>query len=158
MVPPFLCITMKIKLLLLLFLLSVATTIFAESIIIKQKSGNETILELSTTPVITFSGENMVVTNDYTSITLSLDNIESYVVGNTSGIQEVTVTPQFRDGHIVFTGLKKRESAFVYSLDGKTIGKYTPDNSGIVDINLSSFAKGAYVISTPNNKIKVINK
>lgn len=158
MVPPFLCITMKIKLFLLLFLLSVATTIFAESIMIKQKSGNETILDLSTNPIITFSGENMVVTNDYTSITLSLDDIDSYMVGNTSGIQEVTVAPHFRDGHIVFTGFKKRASVFIYSIDGKMVGKIISDDTGIIDINIGNLPKGAYVISTPNNKIKVINK
>ena len=147
---------MKIKL--LLVFISVATTMFAESITIKQKSGNETILELTTNPIITFSGESMVVTNDFTTITFPLDDIDSYVVGETSGIREVKDTPQFRDGHIVFKGFKEKSSTTVYSLDGKTIRKYAPDISGIIDINLRSLPKGVFVISTPNNKVKIINK
>lgn len=148
---------MKNKLLILY--LFVATTVYAESITIKQKSGNETIFELSTNPVITFIGEDMVVTNDFTTISLPLDDIDSYVVGETlSAIQEVTNNPQIRDGHVVFKGLKKGGTGFIYSLDGKTIGKYSPDSNGIIDINMRSLSKGTYVISTPNSNIKYINR
>lgn len=147
---------MKVRLLLLL--LSVVTTVCAESITIRQKSGNETILELSTNPVITFEGENMVVTNDFTTISIPLDDIDDYQVGAVSGIHETSATPQYRDGHIVFTGIKENTSASVHTLDGKAIGGYAPDSSGILDINMGSLPKGAFIISTPNNKIKVINK
>lgn len=148
---------MKRKLLLLLFLFSVLTE-YAENITIKQKSGNETILELSTNPVITFSDENMVVTNDFTTITFPLDDIDGYIVGNSTEIQEVSNTPHYYNGHIVFNGIKKGVSASVYSFDGKFISKFSADSSGILDINIGSFPKGAYIISTPNNIIKVINK
>jgi len=154
MVPTF--YEMKIRLLLLL--LFFATTMYADSIIIKQRSGNETILELSTNPVITFAGESMVVTNDFTTITFPLDDIDSYVVDETSGIQEVKDTPQYCNGHIVFKGIKENATATVYSLDGKTIRKYAPDNSGIIDVNLRCLPRGAFVISTPNNRVKIINK
>lgn len=144
---------------LLILFLFVATTVFAESITIKQKSGNETILELSTNPVITFISENMVVTNDFTTVILPLEDIDSYVVGDaTSGIQDAISNPQFRDGHVVFKGLKKGEAAIIYSLDGKTTGKYSPESNGIIDINMRSLSKGTYVISTPNGAIKYINK
>ena len=101
----------------------------------------------------------MVVTNDFTTIILPLDDIDSYVVGEaTSGIQDAKNSPQFRDGHVVFIGLKKGMAAFIYSLDGKTVGKYSPDSNGIIDINMRSLSKGTYVISTPNGKIKYINR
>ena len=130
----------------------------ADSITIKQKSGNETILELTTNPIITFSDEYMVVTNDFTTITFPLDDIESYLVGETSGIREVKDSPQFRDGHIVFKGFKDNSTATVYSLDGKTFRKFSPNSSGVIDINMGNLPKGAYIISTLNKKIKVINK
>ena len=147
---------MKIRLLLLL--LSFAITTYAESITIKQKSGNETIIDLSTNPVITFAGESMFVTTDFTTISFPLIDIDSYVVDETLGIQEVKDSPQLHNGHIVFKGMKEKASATVYSLDGKTIRKYTSDISGVIDINLRSLPEGAFVISTPNSKIKVINK
>jgi hypothetical protein len=149
---------MKRELLLFLFF-TIAANLLAESITIKQKGGNETILELSTNPVITFSGENMVVTSEVTTIIFPIDDIDSYVVGNAaSGIQEKSDAPLFYDGHIVFKGVKNKACVFVYSLDGKEMGKFVPDGSDIIDINLTSLPKGVFVISTPNNKIKVINK
>ena len=74
----------------------VGSTAYADeaTVVIKQKSGNETVLELSTNPVITFSGENMVITSNITTIMIPMDDIDNYVVrGEGSGIKAVTETP-----------------------------------------------------------------
>lgn len=144
----------------LLLLLSVTSVVYAENIIIKQKSGNETVLDLSSNPIITFSDENMVVTNDFTTITFPLGDIDSYVVRNgSSDINEVIGdAPLFRDGHILLSGMRKGMSASIYSFDGKKVGQQTADETGGVDIFLGNYPKGAYVISTPNHNIKFINK
>ena len=47
-------------------------------IVIKQKSGNETVLQLAFNPVITFSGEDMVITSDLTTISIPLADVDSY--------------------------------------------------------------------------------
>jgi hypothetical protein len=146
------------KILFLLFL-SVSVIMSAESITIKQKSGNKTILDLSTNPIITFSGENMVVTNDFTSIMLPLDDIDSYVVGNVNtGILEMADTPEYHDGHVMFKGIVEGTTVFVHSIDGKMIHKFTSDGSGILEVNIGIFPKGVYIITTTENQIKVINK
>jgi hypothetical protein len=146
------------KILFLLFL-SVSVIMSAESITIKQKSGNKTILDLSTNPIITFSGENMVVTNDFTSIMLPLDDIDSYVVGNVNtGILEMPDIPEYHDGHVMFKGIVEGTTVFVHSIDGKMIHKFTSDGSGILEVNIGIFPKGVYIITTPENQIKVINK
>lgn len=100
----------------------------------------------------------MVVTNNFTTFTFPLDDIDSYVVDETSGIREVKDSPLFRDGHVVFKDIKQKATATIYSLDGKTIRNYAPEKSSIIDINLRSLPKGAFVISTPKNKVKIINK
>ena len=149
---------MKRKYILFLFL-AITTHLYAESITIKQKSGNETVIELSTNPVITFSGENMVVTSEVITIMFPIDDIDSYVVGNTtSRIQPLADAPQYRDGHVIFRNVSNGLSALVFSIDGKIIGQYAPSSDGILDISIGSLPKGAYIISTPNNKVKVINK
>ena len=132
---------------------------YAESIIITQKSGSETTLELSTNPVITFAGEDMVVTNDFTTIVFPLDDVDSYVVNNMGmGIQELKHTPRYYDGHIVFTGVKEGTFASVFTLDGKSVGKYFSNSSSVLDINIGNLPKGLYIIDAMNNKIKVTNK
>ena len=150
---------MKRRLLLILFS-AITTFLYAESITIKQKSGNETVFELSTNPVITFSGENMVVTSEVITIMFPIDDIDCYEVGNAaSGIQALTdAPPQYRDGHMIFRNVSNGFSASVFSIDGKKIGQYSPSSDGVLDISIGSLPKGTYIISTPNNKVKVINK
>ena len=150
---------MKLKLLLLM--LVVAASVYADNescLIIKQKSGNETVIEFSTNPIITFEGEDMVVTNEFTTIYLPLDDIDEYLVNNgTSGIKDIPSVPQFARGHVVFSGLSKDTPVYVYTLDGKAISKQHADDVGNADVNLELLPKGVFIISTNNNKIKVIN-
>ena len=142
-------------------MLVVVATSYADNescLIIKQKSGNETIFEFSTNPIITFEGEEMVVTNEFTKIYVPLDDIAEYLVNNNaSGIKDVTIVPQFTSGHVVFSGLSKDTPVYVHTLDGKVISKQHSNNVGNADVNLEILPKGVYIISTNNNKIKVIN-
>ncbi len=143
----------------LLLLLFIVTDVFADNIMIRQKNGNETILELATNPIITFADENMVVTNNFTSIILPLEDIDSYVVSNdNTGILKVTDAPEHHNGHVVFKGIVEETSVLVHSLDGNIRHKYTSDGSGILDVNIGIFPKGVYIITTSNYQIKVINK
>ncbi len=158
MVPP-LFFNMKLKLLSALLLFVVSSYADDAKITIKQKSGNETILQLSTNPVITFEGEDLVITNDFTRIQVPLDDVDTYIVSDgTMGIPPVTAKPQFSKGHVVFSGLTKGSPVFVYSVDGKCVSSQKADNSGIVDISLESLPRGTYVVTASNNSIKVINK
>ena len=60
------------------------------NLVIKQKGGSETVILLSTNPVITFKDENMVVTSDVTSFMVPIDMIESYSAANdVTAIQQI---------------------------------------------------------------------
>jgi hypothetical protein len=149
---------------LLLFLLALLPLVASASaddaqIVIKQKSGNETILQLATNPVITFSGEDMVITNDFTTISIPLDDIDNYVASDgTTAIEPVTTLPQFSRGHVIFSGMATGSPVYVRTLDGKVVGKQAADASGKADVSLENLPKGTYIISSQNNSIKVINK
>jgi hypothetical protein len=128
-------------------------------IVIKQKSGNETVFELSTNPIITFLGEDMVITNDFTSISFPLEDIDSYTAdnGTTTAIASTKEKPMFENGRILFNGISKGTPISVYSLDGRLISKQMTD-ADKAEVPLISLPKGTYIISVENNKIKVINK
>ena len=148
------------KLLLLLFLF-VATATYADDaqIVIKQKSGNETILKLSTNPVITFEGEKMVVASDVIQISIPIDDIADYSVSDgTTSIEPVSAQPLYTRGHVIFSGIAAGSPVYVHTLDGKVVGKQAADASGKADVSLENLPKGAYIISSQNNSIKVINK
>lgn len=151
---------MKRRLILILsFLASLSTYADEARIVIKQKSGSETILELSTNPVITFSGEDMIVTNDFTSISIPLDMIDSYTAYNdATGIEPIVSPPLYANGHVVFRNLPKEAEVRVYTVEGRLVRKQLADDFGRADISLDMLPKGVYVISTPHNKMKIINK
>lgn len=146
---------------LILLMLFFVTLSYADNakIIIKQKSGNETILELSTNPVITFLGEDMVITNDFTTISFPIEDIDSYTAdnGTTTSIASTKEKPMFENGRILFIGIAKGTPISVYSLDGRLISKQL-SSADKVEVPLSSLPKGTYIISVENSKIKVINK
>lgn len=129
------------------------------SIIVKQKGGNETIFDLTTNPVITFEGENMVIVNSFTSITIPIDDIEDYVISKTATeISELVLQPQYTRGHVIFTGIANDAVVNIFTIDGKAVAIQEADSSGIVDVNLDSLPKGMYIIRVSNKSIKVFNK
>ena len=155
-------INKQMKLRLFLLLMSLATlSAYADDarIVIKQKSGSETILELSTHPVITFSGEDMVVTSDFTSISIPLDLIDCYTAyDDATGIEPIVTPPLYANGHVVFRSLPKGTEVRVYTVEGHLVRSQPADDFGQTDISLDMLPKGVYVISTPACKIKIINK
>jgi len=151
---------MKFPLILILSLLGTLSTFAVDArIVIKQKSGNMTVLGLSSNPSITFSGEAMVVTSNLTTITIPLADVDDYTVNNeTAGIEPVKAASQYTNGHVVFYGLARGAEARVYTADGRLVSRHPADASGHADISLDSLPKGLYVITTPNNSIKITNK
>ena len=150
---------MKYRLTLFMFFFVALSYADDAKIVIKQKSGNETVFELSTNPVITFEGEEMVITNDFTSISFPLEDIDSYTAdnGTTTAIVSTKEKPMFDNGRILFNGIAKGTPISVYSLDGRLISKQMTD-ADKAEVPLISLPKGTYIISVENNKIKVINK
>ena len=146
-------------LLFLLALLPMLAIADDAQIVIKQKGGNETVLKLSTNPVITFEGENMVVASDVIQISIPLNDIDDYVVSDgTTAIEPVTAQPQFTRGHVIFSGMAAGSPVYIHTLDGKLVAKQAADASGKADVSMENLPKGAYIITSQNNSIKVVNK
>ena len=146
--------------LLLLFLVYTQSSFASDATItIRQKGGNETVLELSTKPIITFEGENMVVTNEFTRVVIPMDDIKEYIVSEAAtGISVISATPQFENGRIRLTDLPKGLPICIHTIDGKLVSKQYADDSGKASIDLTSLPKSVCVISVQNRKIKIINK
>ena len=147
---------------LLLILLSVVTlSAYADDarIVIKQKSGNETVLALASNPVITFSGDDMVITSSLNTISIPLADVDSYTFNDgTTAIRPLVDAPQYVNGHVIFSGLAKGAEVSIYTFDGRIVRRQSADATGYADVSLGSLPKGVYVVRTPNNSIKITNK
>ena len=152
---------MKLRLLLFLSLMAVLPA-FADdaNLVIKQKGGSETILLLSTNPVITFQDEYMVVTSDVSSFMIPIDMIESYGAANdVTAIHHITQEhSEYKDGSVVFSGLYHDSNVSIYKADGTLISSQKADNSGHAVVSVSNLPKGVYIVRTPNSSMKIINK
>lgn len=127
-------------------------------IVIKQKSGNETMLDLSMNPTITFEGEEMVVSTPFTRIYIPLDDIEEYVVSETAtGIKAVTPSPKMESGKLTFTSLPKGTPVCVYTVGGTLVSQTYPDATGLAEVDIDGLPKGTYIVSVMNKSIKVTN-
>ena len=151
---------MKNKLISFLLLMA-GLSVYAEEakIVIKQKSGNESVLELSAKPVITFVGEKMVVSSDIITIMIPIEDIDDYVFhGESTGIKPMTETPQFVDGNVVFSNIAKGTIIRILSLDGSLVRSQTADSSGKTVVSLDQLHKGNFIISAGKCQIKVFKK
>ena len=131
-----------------------------KTIVIKQKSGQETIIQLYTNPVITFDNGNMVVKSDRTTVTLPLSDVDNYIMTErkTVGIYQPTLFPQLSEGSISFNGLAPGAIVRIHSIEGKFVTQYSVDDHSRCVISLQSLPKGIYIISIGGNSIKVVNK
>ena len=128
-------------------------------LVIRHISGGQTVMELSTNPVITFDVEKMIVTSDLATITMLIDDVETFLLDDgTSGVREVTPTPKFLNGRVVLCNLQPRETVRIHALDGRTVCETTADVDGQAAILLDQLPKGAYVISASTARMKIINK
>ena len=156
---------MKLKLIMLLLTASLVA-MADECLVIHLKSGNgrQLIYALANEPVITFEGNNMLVfdTKMNSTSTFPLADIAYYELVNGSvDIQQVQsddAKPVIAQGHVVFSQLSSGSKVSVYTVDGQLIRNYMADLSGNVDVNLTNFSKGVYVINSPFTTIIVTNR
>ena len=150
------------KTVLLLALLVQSSLLLAQgspAITIKQRGGNETILELSSNPVITFEGEEMVVTNDFTRIQIPLGDIEEYMVNNiASGVKKVLVEHQFQNGRVFFSRIPKGTPISVYSADGRLVTRKVVGETNNSEVYVGDLPNGIYIISVLDKSVKIINR
>lgn len=148
------------KKLLFALLMIVAANARADNakLVIKQKSGNETVLALSTNPVITFAGENMKIENEYINISLPMEDVDEYRIDNPDHIEQLSNTPKVSKGHVTFTGIPKSATGYVYNTEGKTICTQKANDDGTMEFNIDALPKGTYIVKASNNTIKVTTK
>lgn len=149
------------KALIILALTSIAIIVRADNVanlVIKQKSGNETILSLDSNPVITFEGEYMNVGNDFTCFSFPIADIDQYSVSSISDVKEIPVLPRYSNGQVSFNDLPQGSKVVVSTLDGKVIRTIAEDRMSSVTFNLNDLPKGTYIISAANCSFKVVNK
>ena len=114
---------------------------------------------LTDTPMVTYEGENLVVSTGDEQFTTALSGISQLTFEQVStGISEMveeSPKPIFTPGQARFEGLKTHAAVSIYTIDGKMLSSMRASEEGIVNIDLSTLPQGVYILRTPNQNYKI---
>lgn len=152
---------MKKSVILFLLMLLSQVCLAEDELTVFHKDGNKTVFALSTTPVITFSGEDMMVKSNILEITIPIEYVDYYTVNSSeTGIENINKSDGFEldNESVNLTGLNPNEVVRVVSLNGIVLQTHLADSQGTAKINLSSLTKGCYIIKSKSNSFKILKK
>lgn len=111
--------------------------------VVIEETGKERRFELSENPVITYFNDFVKVESSTTYVIFSISKIKNIVF--TDGTSSIDLPSNDIDNG--------EDSVEIYTADGVKIMSLSKG-----PISLSSFPRGIYIIKTPSNKYKIINK
>lgn len=119
---------------------------------VNLRQGSSATYILSDKPVITYSGNDVIIKSQGIEDSYLLSDVKSFTFteNGTSGIESVTdnVTYEFHDNVFTCEG----QVITVYNLSGRKVA------SGSNSVSLESLDRGIYIVNTGNRAIKVMKK
>lgn len=131
---------------------------------IELRNGTKTEFALSDTPKITFANGSMSASTAKESITVALSDIVHYnfsensqTLGISTPLQHRVGKPQadYTEGHIRLRGLLAGAPVSVVTIGGRLVYKAKASSDGLLELNLSSYPAGVYVVCTPSGNLKI---
>lgn len=153
-------VTTLMALLAMLFLPKGVSAATGELLVLKLADQTVSTFELASSPVVTYSGNDIVVTCGSEVFQTSMANIEAvkFEKGGASGIERITTTEPraaFAFGNASFEGMQAGAPVTVYTLDGRTVATAKADSEGRATVSMSGLQQGVYIIRTPNKSFKI---
>ena len=153
--------------LLLLSILLVASPVQADNqesvLMIVQKGGKITYVDLNENPEITFSSDYISISTN--ELQFSYDDVEEFTfqMELPTAISQVespsSLVFSFTDANTIrVAGLASAAGVFVSSLDGKHFTVPMEQTGNEISLHLASLPHGAYIVVTPKQSYKFIKK
>ncbi len=129
-------------------------------LVLTQADGHVSKFALADSPVITYSGSDIIVTCGENVLQTSMANIQSVTFdkGNSTDIRELDgkeVIPSFSFNKASFEGLQAGARVMVFTIDGKMVSTMEADAEGKTHIDMSNLPSGVYILRTPNKSFKI---
>ena len=125
------------------------------AVVVNMTNGTKTVFLLADEPVITYSGNNLILTTASKEVSVPVTSITNVTLENLTVPTKIE-SAITADG-ILFRELPAGSDVRVFTVDGKSVCKLTADSSGSVALDLSRLPKGVLIIQTPGGTIKVNN-
>lgn len=142
-------------------LLAFCTLAYGQNtIVIQQKDGKVARFSFTEKPVVTYSGNDVLVNTTKNSVQYPiylLQKISFEIDWNTTDIEEVEVTRPnflFLDEALNISGEDPGSPVFVYDIKGMLAGRYQTDDRGCVTIPIRQLRPDLYIVKTKSFSFK----
>lgn len=142
-------------------LLAFCTLAYGQNtIVIQQKDGKVARFSFTEKPVVTYSGNDVLVNTTKNSVQYPiylLQKISFEIDWNTTDIEEVEVTRPnflFLDEALSISGEDPGSPVFVYDIKGMLAGRYQTDDRGCVTIPIRQLRPDLYIVKTKSFSFK----
>ena len=126
---------------------------------VSMTDGSSVVISMKEHPVITFSGDKLVVKTVDSTTELDRSKVKTFSYLSSSSVETVQVGDYTVDNtgtSLRFSGLPAESEITVHSVDGKLVGRATA--SGDYSIDLSGYSAGTYIVSVNGVSTKIAVK
>lgn len=147
--------------LLLMYVISI-TTLAQNAVTIYQKDGQMATFAFSEKPMVTYSGNDLVLTTNSTTVMYSIYMLKkiSFDVEwpSPTGIEEVEVKAKaqfsFQGGTLYISGGMPGSLVYIYNIKGLLMGQYKIDDSGFASIPLHQLRRDVFIVKAKDFTFK----
>lgn len=137
------------KLILSLLTLFAASVAWADtSLFVHAKHGDVLEISFAEKPVVTYSEGNLVISVTGASVSYPLSIMEKFTFGESSEhVTRITAPVDLAP-----------QPTFIYSIDGKLLRTYKPNEDGTTSASLDGLPAGTYVVKNGKTSYKVAKR
>lgn len=123
------------------------------------KTPTQTVtVALADHPVITYANDQLVITTEEKQVEVPVAEIMDYnFTEEPSAIRNIELTPQYKQGLVVFDRLKAGTVVRLYNAKGEQLRTISAQPDGTAVVDMQGLPKGVYLISADKLSIKIIN-
>lgn len=152
---------MNIRYIILTLLLALTTGAWGQNAVaIHQIDGEVAVFAFSEKPIVTYSGNELVMTTSTTTVRFPIYKLQKLAFDieyeDPTAIDEVEANANFdfRGETLCINGGKPGETVNIYDLKGTKIGKFRLDSEGCATIPMQNFDKQVYIVKTSKFNFK----
>ena len=126
---------------------------------VSMTDGSSVVISMKEHPVITFSGDKLVVKTVDSTTELDRSKVKTFSYLSSSSVETVQIGDYMVDNtgtSLRFSGLPAESEITVHSVDGKLVGRATV--AGDYSIDLSGYSAGTYIVSVNGVSTKIAVK
>lgn len=131
-----------------------------DDLIIETKSGQKVNYSLSTRPVVTFEGTDLVLTGTGVKVLYPVADVKEITFGThptgVSNVKSSDITFFVSGSEITAKGLQKSDKLELYTVDGKVLTTKAVSAEGEATVDISSLNGGIYVVKAGEKSYKIL--